>query len=110
MEIKSCKSGDEPDWQWFEEGDIRALLSEVARGCQLIVKYENSSDIWYETYYLKHDGTAYRYSKVEGCFDVYTPVDHKSDIHNKAVSEEEATRLMESWARQGLVSALFEKR
>lgn len=110
MELKFSKGGDEPDWQWFEESDVAVLLREVVRGCQLIVKYENSNDIWYETYYLKHDGTTLRYSKVEGCFDVYTPVDHASDIHNSAVSEEEATKLLTSWARQGLVWALFEKR
>jgi hypothetical protein len=109
MELKYCKSGTEPDWQWFEETDVPALLSEVARGCELRVKYENSNDIWYETNYLKYDGTAYRYSKVQGCFDVYTPVDHDSDIHNRAVSEEEAKSLLASWARQGLSWALFEK-
>ncbi len=109
MELKFSKSGDEPDWQWFEESDVPVLLSEVVRGHQMMVKYENSNDIWYETNYLKNDGTGFRYSKIQGCFDVCTPVDHASDIHNRAVSEEEATRLLATWAREGLVWALFEK-
>ena len=110
MELKFCKSGDEPDGQSVEESDVPVLLAEVVRGCQLIVKYENSNDIWYETYYLKHDTTSYRYSKIQGCFDVCTPVDHDSDIHNRAVSDEEATGLLESGASQGLMWALFEKK
>jgi hypothetical protein len=109
MELKHRRSGDPPAWQGFEESDVAVLLSEVLRGWQLVVKYENSSDIWYESNHLKHDGTVYRYSKTVGCFDVCMPVDENMFIDDRVISEEEATRLLTSWARQRFEWVLYEE-